>query len=88
MLSAGAFYWWLEWSPKSWIDRTCGAPNWLPITFIPFLVLPALLGALEARRRGRSAAAALVLAVGLVIITAIGCFVAFLYWFGVHKCGE
>jgi hypothetical protein len=88
LLSGFAFYWWLRWSPKSLVDPACGLPAWVALTFVPFIVVPGIVASLGARRAGRSREAAAAIAVGVTAVTVSVCFVAFLMWFGLNRCGE
>ena len=82
------FFWWLEWSPKSWADRACGPSEYALIAFLPFFALPALAAGIWSRRSGKSAAATAGLVIGAVLLTSFACVLGFLVWFGKHKCGE
>jgi hypothetical protein len=87
-LSGYAFYWWLVISPKSWVDPGCGLPRWLPLTFIPFLAVPATAAWLRVRAVGRSKEGAVALAVVATALTIGAGILAFLVWFGLNRCGE
>lgn len=88
LLSGFSFYWWLRWSPKTWIDPACGLPDWLLLTFIPFVATPGLVGWIRTRTAGRSREAAAAVVVGATAVTIAACILAFLIWFGLNKCGE
>jgi hypothetical protein len=87
-LSGFAFFWWLEWSPKTWADPECGIPRSLLVTFVPFFAIPPLLAGIQARRSGKGWAASVGFFAGGLLLTAFCCVLAFLVWFGKHKCGE
>lgn len=86
-LSGPAFYAWLQWGPKSWIDPACGASLVLP-AFIISVGTPAIVVGLTSRAAGKRTE--VVAAAAIITILAAGamCVLAFLLWFGQHKCGE
>jgi hypothetical protein len=88
LLAGPVFYWWLQVSPRTWIDQACGLPGWLPLTFIPFLAIPGVTAWIRTRTIGRSREAAAAAVVIAATVTVAGCILAFLMWFGVNQCGE
>jgi hypothetical protein len=85
LLSGFAFYLWLEWSPKIATDPQCG---YRLITSVPFFAIAPLLTGLQARRTGKGWAATAAFFLVALLLTAFCCVLAFLAWFGKHKCGE
>jgi hypothetical protein len=88
LVSGSAFFWWLEWSPKTWIDPACGISRSLLPTFVPFFAIPPLITGVRARRSGQGWGTTTTLFVGTLLLTGFCCVLAFLVWFGKHKCGE
>jgi hypothetical protein len=88
VLTGFVFYWWLEWSPKSWADPTCGVTDYELLAFLPVFAAPAIASAVWSRRTAEGPAATVWLALGALVLTAAACGVGFLAWFGRHMCGE
>lgn len=91
VLSAVAFYGWLEWM-NSYQD--CG-PKYLPgtgipttLTAIPFILIPPVITAAGAARTAKSWLAVTALSICTLLLTAAALTFTFLIWFGEHHCGE
>jgi hypothetical protein len=87
-LAGFVFYLWLEWSPKSWLDPTCGVTDYALLAFLPVFAAPTITSAVWSHRTGKDAAVTVWLALGTLVVTAAACVLGFLVWFGKHKCGE
>jgi hypothetical protein len=88
LLTGVAFYAWLQWSPKSWIDPACGLQTWALIASTPVIGAGAVTPGFYAH--GRQAGSLTIVATTVVttVLTLGACLIAFLLWFGQHMCGE
>jgi hypothetical protein len=88
VLSGVLFYWWQTVGPKTAIDPQCGSPNWVLLTWLPFLALPPIFVGVGLRQSGEKWSTVLSLGCLALVITTAGCAIAFFFWFAKHNCGE
>src|SRR5690348_15050118 len=89
-LVTGFAYWlWLELAPKSWAGGDCGlSSTQVLLPAIACVVAPVTLDAARALGARRPWQAAALRAAGLGVLIVAALIVAFMLWFGAHRCGE